>query len=262
MKYKDVELIDAKAEGQGIVTALASVFGNIDRQGEKVLAGSFKKTLRQWRQSGRHIPVIFNHGSDNAMNFVGSADPHRVRETAGGLEVEAELDVDENPVAKQVYNLLRKRALPGWSFGFRIPPGGKRRRDGYTEISEVELFEVGPTLVGANPEARTLAVKAFEEADQDQPDDLEELRARSLAAAEEALAARKRLHPATIRRPPRARSLTRRGMRSSSAPAPNTRRLERLRQRLRRRRRTMRWRMYNFPNRRDGSSSRTAVQGG
>ena len=101
------------------------------------------------------------------MAFVGEADPNDVRGTTQGLLVRGKLDLS-NPLGAQTHKLLKSGALGGWSFGYIVPPDGSKRRDGVTEISKVELLEVGPTLRGANREARTLAVKSYGEA----PDEL------------------------------------------------------------------------------------------
>jgi Caudovirus prohead serine protease len=55
---------------------------------------------------------------------------------------------------------MRRGNLMAWSFGYRVTPGGERRgADGAAEISDLNLFEVGPCLVGANDRAQLRAVK-------------------------------------------------------------------------------------------------------
>lgn len=160
MKHKTFELIEAKAEGDaGQFTALASVFGNVDLVGDRMMPGSFSKTLENWRASGDPIPVILSHQWDDPMALIGKADPRAVYESDQGLVVQGQLDMD-NPVAKQVHKLMKDRLLKGWSFGYTVPQGGQKMKDGVNEVTQVDLIEVGPTLKGANPEARLEAVKA------------------------------------------------------------------------------------------------------
>ena len=164
MRFKEVQLVQSKAEGDaGEFSAIVSAFGNVDRAGDRMLPGSFSRTLKDWRGSGDPIPIVLSHQWNDPMAHVGSADPNEVRETAEGLVVRGKLDLSENPIAKQTYKLLKERRLKGWSFGYTVPTGGERMRDGVNEVSEVDLIEVGPTLVGANPAARTLAVKSLDE---------------------------------------------------------------------------------------------------
>ncbi len=170
MRHKTFELLEVKAEGgEGQFTALASVFGNVDLVGDKMMPGAFSKTLEDWRQSGDPIPVVLSHQWDDPMAYVGKADPAQVVETDQGLQVNGTLDTS-NPVGKQVYSLMKQRLIKGWSFGYTVPEGGEERKDGVNEVSQVELIEVGPTLKGANPEAQLQAIKSALEAENSQVD--------------------------------------------------------------------------------------------
>lgn len=161
MQRKTFSLIETKAEGDGTFTALASVFGNVDLVGDRMMPGSFTKTLDAWRKSGDPIPVILSHQWDDPFALIGKADPRAVMETERGLLVQGQMDMD-NEVARQVHKLMRERLLKGWSFGYTVPDGGQKRNDGANEVTEVDLIEVGPTLKGANPEAQLEAVKAID----------------------------------------------------------------------------------------------------
>lgn len=162
MKHKTFELIETKTNGgAGEFTALASVFGNVDHVGDRMLPGSFTKTLERWRAKGEPIPVILSHDWNDPMKYVGEADPQKVYETERGLVVEGKMHVGEgNPVADQVYRLMKGGLLKGWSFGYTVPAGGQKQNNGANEVSEVDLVEVGPTLKGANPEAQLSSIKS------------------------------------------------------------------------------------------------------
>lgn len=166
MRHKTFELIEIKAEGEpGSFSALASVFGNVDLVGDRMVQGAFSKTLARWRKSGDPIPVVLSHDWDDPMKYVGKADPRAVIETEDGLLVQGTLDVGNgNPVADQVYKLMKQRLLKGWSFGYTVPEGGEKiGKDGANNVSEVDLVEVGPTLKGANPEAQLQSIKSASE---------------------------------------------------------------------------------------------------
>lgn len=160
MEHKTFE-VEAKAESDtGAFRAYASVFNNIDKGGDRVLPGAFRGTLRRWRQSGNPIPIIVSHKWDDLRAWIGKADPLTVFEDERGLVVHGQLDMDD-PDARKVHKLMKEGLLRGWSFGYSVPKGGQRRgKDGANEISEVELFEVGPTLAGMNPEAQLVGVKS------------------------------------------------------------------------------------------------------
>ena len=150
MLKKTFEIIETKADGpSGQFTALVAAFGNVDRQGDRIVKGAFKKSLEQWQKSG---DPILSHQWDNPMSHIGVADPKDVREVAKGLLVRGKLDVEDNPVAAQVHRLMARRSLKEFSIGYGVPPGGEKTADdGANELLEIDLVEAGPTLKGANP---------------------------------------------------------------------------------------------------------------
>jgi HK97 family phage prohead protease len=161
MQQKSFELIDTKADGEaGEFTALASVFDNIDLVGDRILKGAFKNTLRKWRALDKPIPIVSAHNWDDPMAHIGIANPRDVKETDRGLEVKAQLDIDDNPLAKQVHKLMKRRSLTAFSFGYTVPEGGQKAAEDANEVSEIDLVEIGPCLKGANPEAQLQEVKS------------------------------------------------------------------------------------------------------
>lgn len=161
-QHKSFDIIETKAldDEVGTFTALVSVFGNVDADGERVVPGAFQKSLEKWRESGDPIPVILSHDWQNPWAHVGVADPNDVSETERGLWVKGRLDIEDNDVARQVYKLMKRRSLKEFSFGF--PRGAKRVRakDGAYDLSDIDLVEFGPTLAGANPATELHAVKS------------------------------------------------------------------------------------------------------
>jgi hypothetical protein len=160
------ELIEFKADAsdpedakpKGLFGALVSVFKNTDRNGDRVMPGAFTKTLEAWRESGKQIPVVWSHDHKNPDSFIGSVDPADVQETDKGLVVAGKLDIDSNPKAAKVFDLLRTGKINGWSFGFKTNKS-RRAADGAREVFDLDLFEVGPLLAGANPLVATLGTK-------------------------------------------------------------------------------------------------------
>lgn len=135
----------------GTFTALVSVFGNVDRGGDRILPGAFTKTLADWAAKGDPIPVIWSHEWDDPFAHIGYVET--IAETAQGLEVKGRLDTDRD-FAAQVNHLLVTRRVTQFSFGY-FPTQTQMVEDPVygtvRELLEVELFEVGPTLVGMNP---------------------------------------------------------------------------------------------------------------
>ena len=147
----------------GTFEAIVSVFGNVDLGGDRVIKGAFAKTLSDWEASGDPIPVIWSHEWDDPQSHIGYVIQAEEREE--GLYVKALLDVENNDRAAYVARLLKERRVREFSFGYftrgfedvKDPEFGNVR-----EITEIDLFEVGPTLLGMNPETVLLqAASAF-----------------------------------------------------------------------------------------------------
>ena len=146
-----------EVRGKAEVTALVSVFGVRDSMNDVVMPGAFKKSIAEWKTSGDPIPVIISHDWGNIWSHIGVVDS--IRETEKGLEARYTLDVDDNPAAAQVHKLMKRRSLREHSFAYDIRderPGPS----GVTELWELGLIEVGPTLKGANSQTELLSVKS------------------------------------------------------------------------------------------------------
>ena len=149
----------------GRFEAVVSVFGNVDTQGDRVVPGSFSKSISNWRSKGDPIPVIWSHDWDNPFAHIGWVDPNEVEEVIqaksgmpGGLKVLGQIDIHKE-FAKQVYDLMDERRVREWSFAYDVFRE-KRASDGANDLLELGIIEVGPTLKGANKDTYTLGVKA------------------------------------------------------------------------------------------------------
>ena len=160
MKFetKTVAAKVTEAKADGTATAIVSVFNNVDLGGDRVIPGAFSRSLEEWKAKGDPIPVIWSHDWDNPESFVGWADPSTIKETDAGLEVPMQFDLDR-PRAEQVHHLLKTRRVTQFSFGYfarayqdvEDPDYGTVR-----ELTDIDVFEVGPTLLGMNPETELL----------------------------------------------------------------------------------------------------------
>lgn len=168
------EVAEFKALGgkRGEFEALVSVFGNVDRGGDRVMPGAFGKTLAEWGEKGDPIPIIWNHMWDNPEAHIGEADPNDVVETKDGLFVQrGKIDLDR-PFAEQVFHLLERRRVKEFSFGYSVRDA-ETAKDGAYDLLDLDLFELGPTLKGMNPETELLAVKALAAATEPKTVDIE-----------------------------------------------------------------------------------------
>lgn len=144
--------------GAGVFEALASTW-DVDSVGDLVVPGAFADSLAEWEASGQPIPVIWSHQHDDPFAHIGYVLDAEERDQ--GLWVKAQLDIDpeaENAHARQAYRLLKAGRVTSMSFAFDIDdaePAG----NGVTLLKKLKLYEVGPTLIPANPAAELLTVK-------------------------------------------------------------------------------------------------------
>jgi HK97 family phage prohead protease len=143
------------------------VFGNVDTVGDRIEKGAFTRTLAEKGLP----PIVWSHEWQvPPIGVVESA-----AETDEGLQIKGRLFVDpveDHAIAKQVYAAMRAKdgngqpPLREFSFGYSVRESAEETVDGETVrvLKDLELFEVGPTLAGMNPETRLVGVKALESA--------------------------------------------------------------------------------------------------
>lgn len=163
MKTKDVTPQGVKAgpdDGlkEGEFTAYASVFGNVDSYGDKVMPGAFAEDLKRWKDSDSRIPLLFGHNMSDPDFNLGYAD---AVEDEHGLKVTGHLDLD-NPKAAQVYRMLKGRRVNQMSFAYDVVEGSmtKEEDEQFYELRKLKLYEVSLVHIGANQETEVLSVKA------------------------------------------------------------------------------------------------------
>lgn len=152
----------------GQFEAFVSVMGNKDSYGDVVMPGAFDDTLAEWAASGNPIPVVWSHGYGSVDNHIGVV-LEAAQKTVGGktgLWVKGQLDTDpEDRVALKVGKLMRGKRLTQFSFSYDVTEGAyvksQTELGDYYELRKLKLYEVGPTLIGANSETELLAAKAL-----------------------------------------------------------------------------------------------------
>lgn len=174
---------------EGVFEAIVAAY-NTDRVGDRILPGAFAETLAEWKGRGDPIPVLWSHMSHDPDYHIGVVEQAEER-PGEGLWVQGRIDMDEAKAAK-VYRLLKGRRVTQFSFAYDIVEGSpveSAEDDAWYELRKLELYEVGPTLVGANDRTELLATKTAP---------LGEQRVKELAqaAAQEALAAHETSAPA------------------------------------------------------------------
>lgn len=139
--------------GEGVFEAIVAVFDNVDYGDDRIVKGAFADSLNEWATKGDPIPVIWSHQWGNPMAHIGVV--LEAREIDSGLWVKAQIDMDSE-FAVQVFRLLKSRRVTQFSIGYEAVKfamvDDPNRRWPVRELLAVNLFEVGPTLLGMNPD--------------------------------------------------------------------------------------------------------------
>ena len=160
MSEKEVKNIDLelKAETEGKVSAVFSVFNSLDSDGDIVLPGSIKSGFK----SGS-VPMVWAHKWDMPIGK-GSIKSDGEKAT---FEGEFFMDTDSG---KEAYKIVKNMAdMQQWSFGYRVNDAergkigeGEEEKDARF-LKDLTVFEVSPVLVGANQDTYTMAIKSNED---------------------------------------------------------------------------------------------------
>lgn len=148
---------------EGVFEAIVAAY-NVDSVGDKIIPGAFAESIDAWKASGDPIPVLWSHMSQDPDYHIGWV--LDAEERAEGLWVKAQLDpedlADRQSKAAKVYKLLKGRRVTQFSFAYDIVEGAwvDKQDESYYELRKLQLFEVGPTLIGANQTTELLDIKS------------------------------------------------------------------------------------------------------
>lgn len=145
---------------EGVFEAIVAAY-NLDSVGDKITPGAFAETLATWKSTGDPIPVLWSHMSHDPEYHIGEV--LEAEERPEGLWVKARIDTDPGTKAAQVYKLLKGRRVTQFSFAYDVEEGAwvdQKDGEGYYELRKLKLYEVGPTLIGANQATELLDVKS------------------------------------------------------------------------------------------------------
>lgn len=153
IQFKDATGFHETEDGSGIFEGYASVFGNVDSYGDRVLKGAFSKSLaKSFPNDGAGIPCYWAHRMDDPEFILGKT--LSAVEDDHGLKVRVGLDLD-NPKAAAAYRALKAGAVNQMSFAYEVVdanfvPEKGAKSGGVNELRELNIFEVSVVQIGAN----------------------------------------------------------------------------------------------------------------
>ena len=162
MEFKSFKATVEEKDG-GAVRAYASTFDRIpDAVGDVVAPGAFDKTIASWKSSGKPIPLLWGHDTDDPFSNIGAATDYGTDER--GLWFDAEFDAD-NEKAQYVRKLVKEGRVFQCSFAYAVKDAAPvELEDGRkaNELRELDLFEISIVQIPANQNATVEEVKSVE----------------------------------------------------------------------------------------------------
>jgi len=156
-------------EAEGKVSAVFSVFNEIDSDGDVVLPKSIRSGY-----GDKGVVMCWGH---DWKNIIGKG---KIKQDDTQAIFEGEFNMNTT-AGKEAYETVKAMGdIQQWSFGFEVNDSehGMFKKDGGDEVEvrylkDVKVWEVSPVLVGANQNTHTLAVKDKDIKDEEAVDDVD-----------------------------------------------------------------------------------------
>lgn len=153
-EIKNIDL-EFKAEEDGKVSAVFSVFNTLDSDGDVVVPDAIKSGFK----SGS-VPMVWAHKWDMPIG------KGEIKQDGDKATFEGSFFMDTES-GKEAYNLVKAMGdLQQWSFGYRVNDSERGKfKSGDKDVDarylkDLSVYEVSPVLVGANQETYTMAIKS------------------------------------------------------------------------------------------------------
>jgi HK97 family phage prohead protease len=141
---KELQLEIKGVSEDGSFEGIASVYGNIDSQGDRIEPGAFSE------DNGKEVPLLWSHKRDDPVGI------GRLENSPAGVLVKGKLDL-ETAAGREAYSRLKKGIIKGLSIGLQLV---QHAYDGAVRVILKGIIrEVSLVLFPANPDARVLAFK-------------------------------------------------------------------------------------------------------
>lgn len=150
---RELELKQISEDGR--FSGYASVFGNVDSDGDIISEGAFTESLNRIKDRPNALPILWQHSPSEVLGTYDS-----LKEDERGLYVEGQL-VLEVGKAKEAYHLLKAKAINALSIGFQVQEFSVDKEIGTFTITKADLWEISLVTFPANNEARIDQVKNF-----------------------------------------------------------------------------------------------------
>lgn len=149
--FKSAQSVTDLDEEKGLVKGVASVFGNVDSDGDVLVKGAYQKTIQENRS---RIKYLYQHRLDQPVGVI-----KELSESERGLEFVAKIAV-KTRLGSDVFEMIKSGVINENSVGFSTIKEKYDKEKGVNYIQEVKLWEVSAVTLAANPLAFIEEVKA------------------------------------------------------------------------------------------------------
>jgi HK97 family phage prohead protease len=149
----EMPLLNIKSLKRGEFIGWGST-GDIDRSGERIWPGAFKRTVKNWEELGQFPPILREH--DLLKGHIGICKFLEVKNK--GLHVHAKLFIDDIPLARKVYEEFMSGVQYAMSVGFS--KAKSYMQDGIRQITDLDLMEISLVQKPCNQKATVEDIKA------------------------------------------------------------------------------------------------------
>jgi uncharacterized protein len=140
---------------KGIVTGYFSIFGNKDSDGDIVMPGAYKRTLKANGPDSEKSRILhlFMHDSQKPLEK-----PTVLKEDKTGLYFES--SISHTTLGKDVIQLYQDKVLTEHSIGYQIIKSEQDEKEQAQRLTELRLWEGSTVSWGANMDAIVSTVKS------------------------------------------------------------------------------------------------------
>lgn len=154
-QFKDFAFEMKAKDGGANFEGYGSVFGNVDAYNEIVAPGAFAKSIAEIKASGRPLPVLWNHNSNEPIGkYLDLMEDDR------GLKVQGQLMTGKVSRATEVAAMMQEGIISGLSIGYWVKDYSRDDETGVWTLKELKLREISVVTFPANDDARIERIKA------------------------------------------------------------------------------------------------------
>lgn len=142
----------------GTFEGVASPFGEIDSYRDIVMPGAFTKSLQEFQDKNRKVPMLWQHKTDAPIGIY-----PKLMESDTQLLVTGQCNMEVQQ-GRECHSLMKQGALTGLSIGYDTVRDEWDDKMMVRKLFEINLWEISPVTFPAADSARVTMVKTLEHA--------------------------------------------------------------------------------------------------